>query len=81
MTCEFGIGVTGWFVPFFCAITLGQPLSAKSIESAAFRVEPYVRVVSEHLRGHMSGDTHDCLVAGLGLGQFRDGVVSQIVEA
>ncbi|MGC2769939.1 MAG: hypothetical protein WB607_30905 [Candidatus Acidiferrum sp.] len=38
-------------------------------------------VVREHLRRDMSGNAHDRLVAGLGLGKLGNGMMPQIVEA
>jgi hypothetical protein len=40
-----------------------------------------MRIVGEHLRRHVPGNTHNGLVARLRLGQLRNGMVPQIIKA
>jgi hypothetical protein len=64
-----------------CVVTPLQTPSTEGVEGAALGVEADVGIVSKHLRRDVSGNCHDRLVAGLGLGKLGDGVVSKIMEA
>ncbi|MDE1161311.1 MAG: hypothetical protein PW792_05110 [Acidobacteriaceae bacterium] len=57
-----------------------SPSHRERVERVSLRVQPDVRVVSEHLARDVARNRHDGLIARLGLRKLRDGLVAEVVE-
>jgi hypothetical protein len=55
--------------------------SGESVKRSPLCVEPYVRVMGQHLRRYVSRNRHDGLLTCSGLSQFGNCVMAEIVEA